>query len=344
MFLALVALFATQAFAADPSPNDTLSVVVGLGSTRPSLVVLAQQLGYYKDEGIKVNFDQNGTDPFARASIGKVDLVPTAVPFPFIGQGGKNLVVIGGTAYSNTVYIAKPALVAQLKKNPKRWEGLTLATSPNNTFDLYLFDYLKSQGVDVSKIKTVNIADLAARNPAVQSGQVDVSGQVTEYAQTAADDFGLQILYNLALDLPNAKNAICCRLTTSRETITAKRPALVKFEKALIRAYKFAKEHQEQAIQILSKWSGTDPKFIYDQIYNSKIATLHSPDPNRKALQVRWNYEQKAGFYPKLNKGENLDSFLDLSIYKEALAAVEAQFPNDPTLKLIHDEYVASDI
>lgn len=184
--LLLVALWAATAQAADP-------VRLGLLHTlSPAPFYIAQERGYFRDEGIDLTFRFfEAAQPIAAASVsGDVDVGVTALTGGFFNLAEKGtLKVIGGGLHEEKGYEGSAVLVS----NAAYDSGLTdLAKLPGHTMAITQygssFHYMvgriaEARGFDVKTVTLRPVQQISNMVAAVSSGQADATIAIASQAK-----------------------------------------------------------------------------------------------------------------------------------------------------------------
>jgi NitT/TauT family transport system substrate-binding protein len=310
---------AAPAFAA-----EKLTVgVLKLASSAP--VFLAQDLGFFREAGLEVEFKFfEAAQPVAVATVsGDVDLGVTGVTAGFYNLAGKGaLKLIAGQAREEPGY----KLVAVVASRKAAEAGLkTIADLPGHaagvtqvgsTFHYSLGLLAEKNGFDIAKVRVVPMQSLPNLVSAVKGGQLD-SAIMPATGATPLIASGDAVLLAWADETPWQVAAVF----TSPRAIANRRPALESF----VRGYQKGLEafhasfltkgadgkavpgpDAEKHLAIIAKYTGQSPASIQGSIpYIDPQGRLLVGDIYR---QVRWYQGQKL-----VDAGVDAGSILDLS-------------------------------
>ena len=205
--------------------HGTLYVSFMTGNIRIAINILAQQLGYFKEEGVTVQeVNLGGMDALTAINgDGNLDILGTGfVPDLQAIGNGYDLVVIGGTAVEGGAVIAKEGNAEGFRDAGKIINidavlNAKLGFRRNEAAWVITRQYLLDNGVTAEQIAAIedeasgNIlyyADETAVAQAVQKGEVELGFLPLEYALLYADAYGLETVTAAgALQ----KNYVCCR-------------------------------------------------------------------------------------------------------------------------------------
>jgi NitT/TauT family transport system substrate-binding protein len=158
--------------------------------------VMADKLGYFKEEGLEVEMSRFNTGGLALPLLqgGKLDITfSSTVSTLQAMEQGMDVTFIAPGAVARTKAPDSTAALIALKgviKSPKDLEGKRIAVNAiNSSLWLYVVAYLDRNGVDRSKVRFVEIPFPQMRDPLLNK-QVDVVG-VSEPFATVLFDTGL---------------------------------------------------------------------------------------------------------------------------------------------------------
>ncbi len=282
--------------------HGTLYVSFMTGNIRIAVNILAQQLGYFREEGVTVQeVNLGGMDALTAINgDGSLDVLGTGfVPDLQAIGSGYDLVVIGGTAVEGGAVIAKEGNADRFRDGStvisiEEVLNAKLGFKRNEAAWVVTRQYLLDHGVTAEQIEAIedeekgNIlyyADETAVAQAVQKGEIDLGFLPLEYALLYADAYGLETVTSAgALQ----ENYVCCREVTSRARLAANPEAFTAYEKARIRAFEYYKAGEtdeairKNVIDIVSRWSGKETDYVETYLYGG--VTKYAVDPNTKGI------------------------------------------------------------
>ena len=330
--------------------NGTLFVSFPTGNIRIAINILAQQKGYFTEEGVTVQeVNLGGMDALTAINgDGNLDLLVTGfVPDLQAIGNGYDLTVIGGTAVEGGAVIAKEGNAANFQAegtiiNIDAILNAKLGFVRNESAWVITRQYLLDNGVSAEQIAAIedeangNIlyyADATAVAQAVQKGEVDVAFTPQEYALLYADAYGLEIVTPAgALQ----ENYVCCREVTSKARLAEKPEAFAAYERARIRAFEYYKAGETDetiradVIGIVSKWSGKEPDYVETYLYGG--VTKYAVDPNTNGIVKYVEAANNSG----LLKSSGIDfstydirNNIDTSAFSAAINALVEAYPDN---------------
>ncbi|MDS1030218.1 ABC transporter substrate-binding protein [Bacillota bacterium LX-D] len=316
------------------APKELKKFNVGyLPSTGHILYFIAQEKGYFKEEGLDVELFQftNSGEGLNAIVAGKLDAgsFGTAPPLTFISKG-TDLTIFGGQMTEGHAIIAKPENAAQFK-DLTNFKGKTVATVRLSTGDIVFRGGFTQAGIDWQKDITIQeLESPAAVLEAVKKGSADAGIVWTPYRQLALQQ-GLAIVKYSGEVAPNHP---CCRQVALTEKIQANPEDYEKFSAALIKAYRFYQTSHGESLDILAKYVNVDKDVLEAETYGGHISS--NPDPNKKEGEDFWNFMKQIGY---ITSDENIDNHINTAIYKNALESVLKRYPNDETYKKLKADF-----
>ncbi|MCX7771621.1 MAG: ABC transporter substrate-binding protein [Clostridia bacterium] len=318
------------------TPKELKKFNVGyLPSTGHILYFIAQEKGYFKEEGLDTELFQfnNSGEGINAILAGKLDAgsFGTAPPLTFITKGN-DLTIFGGQMAEGHAIITKPEN-AETFKDIKNFKGKTIATVRLATGDIVFRGGFTEAGIDWKKDMTINeLESPAAVLEAVKKGSVD-AGIVWTPFRKMAEDQGL-VVVQYSGDVHGMSNHPCCRQVALTEKLKANPSDYEHFLAALIKAYKFYKTNQAESIDILSKYVKVDKAILEKETYGGHIAS--NPDPNREGVEKFWEFMNKIGY---IKSDINIGDHINTTLYKNALDSVLQQYPDDEIFKQLKADF-----
>lgn len=268
----------TEAAAAE-TPKEPVTLKVGLlgKSVKPVGVLVADAMGYFNEEGVKVEFEKVSSmnDAYMAVSTGDLDvyLFSSTAAATFISQGTTTLRVFGGTAAEGSEIIAAKGTPHITGVDDLL--GKTIACQMPETGQMVLKNYLLEQGYTIgapgegADVTFVYVNDGNTAVEGCTKGEYDycITNSCLGYY---AENFGAELVGSVKQFVETYP---CCRQTCSQEAYENKFDALVAFETATLRGYRYYLENEEATLDILEAYAGEDREFLKAQVYGTDTYT-----------------------------------------------------------------------
>lgn len=305
--------------------GQTIKFGVTPGTIRTAVVLLADHLGYYEEEGVDVEFVEVADATAALTSIslskGELDVWGTGIvpDLNFIANGS-DLVIFSGTAAEGGAIISKPENVEKYK-DIKNYEGIKIATVRADTAWVVSRGYLQKQGIDIDSIEVIEVDSQVNVAEAVKKGEADLGFLPAEYATKYADS--VDTVYEVGELEPMY---VCCRQVTSRDTLENKRDELIKFTRANLRALEYYNDeaNRDEIVKYLAEYSDQEEDYVRTYLFENR--TIMTIDPNKSGVVDYYNSLVDAGYFEG-----NIDiaDHVSTEIYDEALSELIKENPDD---------------
>jgi NitT/TauT family transport system substrate-binding protein len=303
---------------------DPLKLGRNQGGTQ-TLPVLAINEKYFQKEGLDVELVMflGTSDGINALNAGKIDVglsFGTGSPLTFAAEGAPIVIIAGNLAGGHPI-IVKPENASKYK-SVSDFKGKTVGTPRLYTADVVFRGAVHRAGLVAGKDfeliefrRTIDVLE------AVKSGKIDVgigSSSITAGALEAG------------LAIPLWSNDLfayhpCCRIITTREVLEKRRPELVKLIKGLLLAEREFNLHPEAGVK-----ANVEDLKIDENLARTLTLDPHiqlAVDPNSKGVVTMWNYMRESKY---ITSDADPKSFIDTSLYKEALDALKKADPKDP--------------
>lgn len=310
------------------SEENTIRFAIQAGTIRTAVVILADELGYYEEEGVNVELiDSNDpTATLTSISSGKTDVDVYGqgiVPDLTFIANGSDLVIFEGTAAEGGAIVSRPEDVEKFK-DLANYEGVTAAMVRNESGWIVTRQALLDAGYDVDSITLLEVDSQANAAQAVSKGEADIAFFPEEFVDRFSD-------LNIEEVMPVGEISpmyVCCRQVTSSERLEQKHDAFVKFTKANLRAFKYFYDeaNREEIIRILAEFSGQTEEFVNNYFFvNSTTLTL---DPNKSGIETYYQALINSGYFED-DTDVNISAHINTEIYKTALDEIIEEYPDD---------------
>ena len=293
-------------------------------SIKAAMVVLANEMGYYDEEGLTVTLEpiNNLNDGITAILGGSLDILPFGVipTCTFVSQGA-DLSVIGGTIAEGSECIMTPESAASYSSGNLTWfSGKTIACMRPETGHMIMMKKMAEAGVDMSTVKFVELDGFQSVEEAVFKGEADAGFVNSGFGQNAKAQ-GLTVPFLVGEYAPNA---VCCRQTALKSNVEKNRDAYVRFEIANLRAMMLMLTDEETTVSKLTAYSGLDEQYVRNCIYDGVMKI--SMDPAAKRVQEFYEVMQANGDIPA-DSEYDMNDHVDATIYYDALTAVMERYP-----------------
>lgn len=337
------------AASAEPAAEPVTLDVGLLGtSVKPVGVLVARALGYFEEEGVNINFQtvSSMNDAYVAVSTGDLDvyLFSSTAAATFISQGVTSLRVFGGTAGEGSEIMAAKDSGITLG-SADDLVGKTIACQMPETGQMVLKNYLTRQGYTISTdgseadVQFIYVNDSNTAIEGCVKGEYDlcITNACLGYY---ADDYGTELVGTVA---DFVETYPCCRQTCNQTTYETEFDALVKFETAALRGYAFAREHEEETLDILEEYSGENRDFLRAQIYGTEDYTPAmrlSLDPDSDACVAFYQAMENIGAIENVTDVD-WDQYVVTDVYRTVLADLSAREPGSALWAELTDYFEA---
>jgi outer membrane protein OmpA-like peptidoglycan-associated protein len=325
-------------------------------SVNHALFILAKQLGYFEEEGLDVRLHNSSRMEASQLSLalaesnqiigksaGAVEtrefmknkkyFMGAVCPYGLHEELAKNvpLVQIGSLLQEPITLVLKRDLADKLKHDLNAFAGHSVgrARVDNSAIDyMELFTSVLTQRH--IKFETKWIKNRAELEDSLLRGDFDAMVSTPPYDQLLLERDPTMGIFELRSLYPHIS---CCRQVVMRDQLRDKkmRDKYVRFERAVIRAHKFYKEHLLEACDVVAKVLQMSPSVVR-KIYLRPGYSL-DPNPNTKG---------SLAFYDTIKESVGKQDFreaLDTSIYEEALFALAKASPDEEYFKRAVRDY-----
>lgn len=302
--------------------------------------ILADQLGYFTEEGCDVEFQTVAlADAMASISVNKldIDLFGIVPACSYVSQGVE-VFVFGGTILNGSEIISSTSFTKDLKKADD-FKGLNIACSREESGQIFLKNYLQENGLELGRDVVFEYVDNATTAlEGLRSGQNDlfITNNAMGYTySTSMDDIKVA-----AVPADITGSYPCCRQNCSEDAYHNKFLALVDFEIALIRGYDYYLNNKEDVIARLVDYSAQDAAYVEAAMYGTSdyrnVMDL-TPDPHTDEVVKFYEAMQNIGEIAK--GGYDMRDYATSAVYKKALDALVEREPDNATYKKLAEDF-----
>ena len=315
-----------SADAAAAVTGDPIRVGIPSGSYLPLGIIIADNLGYFEDEGLNVQLQDMKTSGAAAITSGDLDVFTSGhIPaMNMINAGETKIVMIGGIMSNGGEYTALADKGLTLSK-PEDFEGLSIACMEEDPCRYQTQAVLEKAGVEPNFVFFSSQQEVMA---AVTKDEVDMAIACNGSDYAAVMD-GSCVRLGKVIDF--VKNEYpCCRVQVNTDFAEGHRGDLVAFEKCMLKGYDVYRNDKELALDILAEYSGQDKDVIEGRMYgNEKYDTpmVVAVDPDTDAVIDEYDYLVESGFFQ--DNDINIEDYLDITYYQSALEELMSEDSNN---------------
>jgi len=292
----------------------------------PSMpVIVAKELGYYKEEGIDINWDFTtdstsirliGTNQYNAGSVSDVLAVAN-----FVKQGIPLVAIVQQGQDSARAFAVKTGSGI---KRPKDWEGKKVGVKPGAPWTEYLA-LLSADKVDRAKITEVPVGFSSVE---LKDGLVDVLPVFI-----GNEPFVLRNTLNTPVDLiyPRDYGApmVGTTMVANKDYIKNNRDAMLRFLKATMKAQEYFIDHQAETVQMAVQYGGTaTSRAQHEYIYGISKEDMKHPKGVGWIDKEKWqkNLDIVVGL-GLLKDPPKVDDIVDASLMTEILKDAKVIYP-----------------
>jgi NitT/TauT family transport system substrate-binding protein len=239
-------------------------------STSSLPFVIADELGFYREEGVRIEITRIQTGSGVQALVaGAMDVSQIVGPTTLAAMlGGAPLKVV-------TVFNDKPTFKLYVKKQFRRFSDLKGAklgsTTPGSTNDRLLKVVLEKNGLDWRKdLSLIYIGLSEVMLKSLQSGAIDGTA-LTPPASFFAEEFGFHPLFNFI----NEVGALQGGIATNNAFLNGRREIAQRFVRATVKGLKYFKSDRNGTVKIMTKYMNLNADTaarVYDESVPSFVA------------------------------------------------------------------------
>jgi NitT/TauT family transport system substrate-binding protein len=239
-------------------------------STSSLPFVIANELGYYRDEGVRIEITRIQTGSGIQALVaGAMDVSQIVGPTTLAAMlGGASLKVV-------TVFNDKPTFKLYVKKHFRRFSdlkgGKLGSTTPGSTNDRLLKVVLEKNGLDWRKdlsLIYIGLSDVMLKS--LQSGAIDGTS-LTPPASFVAEEYGFYPLFNFI----NEVGALQGGVATNNAFLNGRREVAQRFVRATVKGLKYFKSDRNGTVRVMTKYmnlNGETAGRVYDESVPSFVS------------------------------------------------------------------------
>ncbi|MBP5578154.1 MAG: ABC transporter substrate-binding protein [Ruminococcus sp.] len=310
------------------APEKTDINIGYLNSTAHLLAFVAQEEGYFKEEGLKVTLTQfssaaelvNGLES-DKLDVAFIGSVPTLT---FQSQG-HDVSIFGGAMTNGHGYVIKSEFADKDELGVEILKGRNVASVKNSVQDAELQILLKNAHIEIGEGKDkVNIVYFDSQKDAyaaLLNSSIDAASVYSPYASLAKSQ-GYKVVYYCAHEKA-LENQPCCRQVAKTSALSSNPNTFTAVERAFIKAYHFTQSDHDKTIKDVKKYIDIDEEFIDTEVYGGY--SVSSPDPDKQGTLTLKDTIIELGY----TNDYDIEPYYNTDIYKKALDSILAENSDD---------------
>lgn len=310
-----------------------------LNSTAHLLAFVAQEEGYFDEEGLNVNLTQ-----FSSASELVLGLESNKLDTAFIGSvptitfqsQGHDVTIFGGAMTNGHGYVIKPEFTEGVEDiDINILKGRNVASVKNSVQDAELLILLRDAGLEIGegddKVNIVYFDSQKDAYAALQGKEIDAASVYSPYS-SLAKDAGYEVIY-YCNEIEQFKNQPCCRQVAPTSALNDKADTYNSFERALIKAYKFSQDNHEETVEDVKKYIDIDAELIEYEVYGGHADS--NPDPDKQATIALKDEIVQFGY----TTDYDIEKYYNTEIYQKALESLISENPDEAIYQDLQEHF-----
>lgn len=296
------------------------------GTSGNVLLTIADEKGYFKEEGIQIEYVEANAnaDAMTMLATGKVDVVSnagTSNPLQQIASG-VDLTIFGGHMVTGCMPVV--AKKGTKWNGPEDLIGKKFACNPSYfAFTGAIMDLGYENPLEA--VDWVTYTDYNDALAAVVRGEVDYAlmGTGQNYAVKNMD--GVDIMCYQSDIMPNYS---CCRMECQTEFLKKNPNTLKCVMKALLRAQGYYEANKEEAVKMHAEKINADKEYVAAYMMDD-VHYKVSVDPLKNSVVRAWGILGKTGFLGGKAKNIDILDHINTKLYVEALEEATAKYGDE---------------
>ena len=332
---------ASEADNANTAAPEKTDIELGyLNSTAHLLAFVAQEEGYFAEEGLHVTLTQfsSAGELVNGLESGKLDLAFIgSVPTLTFQSQGHDVTIIGGAMTNGHGYVIKSEYADQDEAGVEVLKGRNVASVKNSVQDAELQILLRDAGIEIGegedKVNIVYFDSQKDAYAALSNQTIDAASVYSPYASLAKSQ-GYKVVYYCAHEKA-LENQPCCRQVASTASVKANPNTYTALERAFLKAYHFTQSDHEKTIADVKTYIDIDEAFIETEVYGGY--SVSSPDPDKQGTLTLKKTIVELGY----TEDYDIEPLYNTDIYRTALESILADGEDDiyKSLKEHFDAY-----
>jgi len=326
------------------------TVKVLLSSQAPLLAwgvsFLADALGYYKEEGLTVEFTPMASGPASMtglvAGAGHVNFSAPAEALPAIARGQKFKALMALSNY-NAIYIvvskdyaAKYNVTADMPladrlKAMGNFKGMRFGiTAPGSTVDVAARLMMKQAGLNPdTDVQMVALGSTTNSMAALSRGAIDGFVATPPTPEITVAQFGAISLFSVGRDNVGGLKSVIGHIVEARASDVEQSPELFSsFVRAGVRSFRYLQENTKEAGDLIYKnrYASMITADVWPNVWNNNVSQFRTPLISRDSV-ASWISLGMVGEISDPN-GVKLDDFVDMRLVNEAAKSIGWTLPS----------------
>ena len=325
--------------AADTAAPEKSDFNLGyLNSTAHLLAFVAQEEGYFKDEGLNVTLTQfsSAGELVNGLESGKLDLAFIgSVPTLTFQSQGHDVTIVGGAMTNGHGYVIKPEFAEKDEEGVAILKGRNVASVKNSVQDAELQILLKNAGIEIGegedKVNIVYFDSQKDAYAALSNATIDAASVYSPYASLAKSQ-GYRVVYYCAHE-EALQNQPCCRQVAATASVNANPNTYIALERALLKAYHLTQTDHEKTIADVKTYIDIEEDLIDTEVYGGY--SVSSPDPDKQGTVELKKTIVELGY----TEDYDIEPLYNTALYKQALDSVLAEQSDDDIYKSLEEHF-----
>lgn len=309
-----------------------------LNSTAHLLAFVAEEEGYFEEEGLDVSLTQfssaaelvNGLES-DKLDVAFIGSVPTLT---FQSQG-HDVSIFGGAMTNGHGYVIKSEYADEDELGVEILKGRNVASVKNSVQDAELQILLKNAGIEIGEgDDEVNIVYFDSQKDAyaaLLNQSIDAASVYSPYASLAKSQ-GYKVVYYCAHEKA-LENQPCCRQVAKTSSLSDSPNTYKALERAFIKAYHFTQTDHDGTVDDVKKYIDIEEDFIDTEVYGGY--SVSSPDPDKKGTLTLKDTIIELGY----TDDYDIEPYYNTDIYKQALESILKENPDDEIYKSLKEHF-----
>ena len=296
------------------------------GTSGNVLVTIANEKGYFEDEGIKIEpVEANANaDAMTLLATGKVDVVSnagTSNPLQQIASG-VDISVFGGHMIEGCMPV--------VAKKGAQWNGIESFIGKKVAVNPSYFAFTGAV-MDLGYDNPLDVVEWEVYTDYNDALAAVVRGDVAYALMGTGQNLAVQeMAANGEIDIVSYQSEImenysCCRMVAPTEWINDNPNTVKAVLRALLRAQSYYEANKEEAVSLHAKAIDATEEYVGAYMLDDEHYFV-STDPLKDGVIRAWDILDKTGFLDANAKEINIEDHINTTLYEEALAEATEKY------------------